>query len=106
MLNVPVAQFRTEYVFLAPNKYAYDHVNIIAPVGAVVELDGQVLDAAQFEPISPEYHVARLQIEDGVHQVTGDQPMGVIVYGYDQYVSYGYPAGLDLKDLNLLQEDF
>jgi hypothetical protein len=106
MLNVPVAQFRTEYVFLAPNKYAYDHVNIIAPVGAVVEMDGQILDAAQFEPISPEYHVARLQIEDGVHQVQADQPMGVIVYGYDQYVSYGYPAGLNLKDLNLLKEDF
>lgn len=106
MLNVPVEQFRTEYVFLAPNKYAYDHVNIIAPVGAEVVMDGQVLDNAQFEPISPDYHVARLQIEDGVHVVRGDQPMGVIVYGYDQYVSYGYPAGLDLKDLNLLKEDF
>jgi len=26
------------------------------------------------------------------------------VYGYDQYVSYGYPAGLDLKDLQYVTQ--
>jgi hypothetical protein len=30
--------------------------------------------------------------------------VAVDVYGYDQYVSYGYPAGLDLKDVNLVKE--
>jgi hypothetical protein len=30
--------------------------------------------------------------------------VAVDVYGFDQYVSYGYPAGLDLQDLTLFKE--
>jgi hypothetical protein len=26
--------------------------------------------------------------------------VGAIVYGYDQYVSYGYTGGLDLEEIN------
>jgi len=106
ILSVPVAQYRKDYVFLAPNKYQADYVNIVAPVGAAVELDGEVLDDAYFESITPDYRVVRRQVEDGVHRVVADMPVGVVVYGYDQYVSYGYPAGLDLRDLNLLNENF
>ncbi len=106
MLSVPVEQYRTDYVFLAPPKYAYDHVSIIAPVDAVVAYDGDELNSFYFDPITPEYHVARIQIEDGVHSVYADKPIAITVYGYDQYVSYGYPGGLDLKDLKLIDQDF
>ncbi len=34
---------------------------------------------------------------DGVHRVDADQPVGVIVSGFDSYVSYAYPAGTDLR---------
>jgi len=34
-----------------------------------------------------------------------EKPFGVIVYGYDRYVSYGYPAGLNLEDLKLVVEE-
>ena len=136
ILAVPVEQFRTDYVFIAPNKYKFDCVNIITPVGANVYLDGNKLlgDKLTFKTIREintmmdaqkvdqpvdlgmkfgdykmvgdgKWAVWRLVIADGIHTVTSDQPVGVISYGYDRYVSYGYPAGLNLKDLKLFQED-
>ena len=48
--------------------------------------------------------VYRLLVSDGVHTAVSDQPFGIIAYGYDQYVSYGYPAGLNLTDLKLIKE--
>lgn len=133
ILAVPVEQFRREYVFLAPDKYMFDCVNIIAPVGVPVYLDGKELrrEDLTFRPIRDiladlkalefkdpsqlgkqfgDYHVVgsgewavwRLIIRDGVHTARSDAPFGVISYGYDQYVSYGYPAGLNLEDLKLV----
>lgn len=134
ILGVPVEQFRKEYVFLAPDKYMFDCVNIIAPVGVPVYLDGKELkqESLTFRPIreiladiretegisdpyqlgknfgdyhvigSGEWAVWRLIIRDGVHTARSDEPFGVISYGYDQYVSYGYPAGLNLEDLKLV----
>ena len=43
------------------------------------------------------WQVARFPIGDGVHLLISDEPVGVIVYGYDEYVSYGYPGGLNLN---------
>lgn len=38
-----------------------------------------------------------MDLAPGVHRVTGTAPVGVTVTGYDHYVSYGYPGGLDLR---------
>jgi len=140
ILIVPVEQFRKEYVFLAPNKYLFDCVNIIVPVGAKVLFDGEelkpddlvfrrirdlqkeikekeLMDALELAQIygvkywgdykvigTGRWAVYRLIISDGVHTAQSDQPFGVISYGFDQYVSYGYPAGLNLEDLKLVSE--
>jgi hypothetical protein len=104
ILAVPVEQYRSEYVVLAPDKYELDYINITAPKGAVVRLDGVEIPDGQFETVSSSYRVARLPLADGEHTVTSDQKVGVIVYGYDKYVSYGYPGGLDLRDLGLINE--
>jgi hypothetical protein len=37
---------------------------------------------------------------DGVHRVQADYPVGVLVYGFDSFVSYAYAGGTELKDLN------
>lgn len=97
ILAVPVDQFRSEYVFLAPDKYAFDYVSIIAAVGSEVFFD-ELPIPTEWEPVGSgaEWQVARFVIGDGVHFIQSDQPVGVIVYGYDQYVSYGYPGGLNL----------
>ena len=36
---------------------------------------------------------------DGVHDVRSDQPIGVIVDGFDRNVSYGYAAGTELREI-------
>lgn len=96
ILAVPVEQFRQSFVFLAPDKYARDYVTIIAPTSAVVFFDD--LPVERWEPVGDgaSWHVARREIADGMHFIESDEPVSVVVYGYDAYVSYGYPAGLNL----------
>lgn len=96
ILAVPVEQFRTHFVFLAPDKYARDYVNIIAPASATVFLDD--LPVTRWESVGDGsvWKILRREISDGVHFIEADEPVAVVVYGYDDYVSYGYPAGLNL----------
>lgn len=98
ILAVPTRQFRSDYVFLAPDKYAFDYVSVIAPVGAEVFFDQLPLPVS-WEPVGDgsAWQIARFAIGDGVHFIESDRPVSVIVYGYDQYVSYGYPGGLNLE---------
>lgn len=98
ILVPPVEQFRNEYVFLAPNKYAKDYINIVAPTAAAATLDGNAVPAAAWVAINADWKVARLEVADGVHRVVANQNVGVIAYGYDKDVSYGYAAGLNLVD--------
>jgi hypothetical protein len=98
ILVPPTSQFRDSYVFLAPNKYAFDYINIVAPSAAAVALDGQPVPASAFSAIGADWKVARVAVADGVHKVSSDRPVGVIAYGFDDDVSYGYAAGLNLVD--------
>lgn len=42
----PVGQFRRDYIFLTPDKYAFDFVTMVAPVDAKIELDGMPLPSS------------------------------------------------------------
>jgi len=101
-MAVPVLQYRTNYLFHAPTNYEANYVNITAPTGAVVTLDGATV--AGFTAIgSTGYDVAKVQLGAGVngnHTITSPQKIGISVYGYGQYTSYWYPGGLDLAELN------
>ena len=107
ILAVPVEQFRENYVFLSPNQYLQDYVNIIAPVGTQMLLDGtQTVQPAAIPGACTDdgtcWGTTTLSLSDGTHSiesVTGEA-FGVVVYGYDDDVSYGYPGGLDLETLN------
>ena len=100
ILAPPVEQFRKDYVFLSPDAYLYDYVNIVAPTGTIVTMDGVNLPAGNFKPIgNTGYTVARQLVSDGVHTIVANNPVGVVAYGYDKDVSYGYTAGMNLNDL-------
>ncbi|MDI7268464.1 MAG: IgGFc-binding protein [Myxococcota bacterium] len=109
-LSVPVDQYRTAYNFLAPEDYRDDPgrglrgenwVNIIAPAGASVSLDGTPVTA--FTPIgSSGFGVARAKINGGSHAVSSSVEFGITCYGYGNYTSYMYPGGLDVDAINPL----
>lgn len=100
IVGVPVEQFRQEYVFLVPTKYAFSYVNITAPVDAQVALDDNPLTVG-WTPVGTggSWTVLRLQLQPGSHTLSSDRKIGVVVYGWDQYVSYGYPGGMSLENL-------
>jgi hypothetical protein len=101
-LAVPIDQFRTEYMFHAPTNYETNYVDITAPVGASVTLDGAAV--TNWQPIGTSgWQLARITPlgpgpgNDGNHLATGNQGFGISVYGYGMDTSYWYPGGLDLK---------
>ena len=97
-LAVATEQFRTSYLVHAPLSYESNYANIVAPTGAKITLDGQPVNG--FQPIGATgFSVMRVSLSDngdGNHDLSGDMPFGVTVYGYGQYTSYWYPGGLDL----------
>jgi hypothetical protein len=102
-IAVPVEQFRTAYRFHAPTNYQTNFVDVTAPNGAAVMLDGT---AVHFVPLGGTgYQVARVTpllsgpAHDGDHYIVSTMPFGISVYGYGQYTSYWYPGGLDLRDI-------
>lgn len=123
----PVEQWRNRYLFLVPNKYAFDTILIAAPATAHLIYDGLPIDmvtTCEHTPIGMqeppgggalvEYVAVRCQLsfpvpggagaqDDGVHLVTseGGERFGLIVWGWDSFVSYGYPAGSNVERINV-----
>ena len=126
----PVQQWRSKYVFLVPNKYAFDFLLLALPVGTDVLYDGLDLMTAlecELEPIGSipglqgaeeEFQAARCQLsfpmpndpnnplyqDDGRHvlESTDGTPFGLVVWGWDRFVSYGYPGGTNINLINTL----
>jgi hypothetical protein len=124
----PLEQFRSTYVFLTPDEYAFDFVRIAAPEGAVIVFDGRPLselgctEAPAGELLLPlvgsvSFVVYTCQLgfpsvnplkkapenftpgaqNDGVHVIESDRDVGVLVDGFDRFVSYAYAAGTELS---------
>ncbi len=122
----PVEQWRSRYLFLVPNKYAYDYLLIAAPASAELRFDHIPLDnvlTCEYETIGElptgeggvdvEYVAIRCPLsaptpdgpglqDDGVHLLESDgDPIGLVVWGWDSFVSYGYPGGSNVEAINL-----
>ena len=102
MLVPPAEQFLRSYTFATPNSgFRTNAVNIVAPTadaqaGAVV-LDGHAVSASRFTSISgTAFSSAQVGILLGSHTISGPNPIGIYVYGFDQADSYGYPGGMAL----------
>jgi len=100
ILSVPYEQYRTEYVFLVPEQYEKNYVNIVAPISSTVSLSLAEVPESLFTPMGNGFFkAARIEVDPGVHRVTSSERVGVVVYGWSDYVSYGYPAGQNLDIL-------
>ncbi len=93
----PDEQFLNNYIFSAgtsniPNNY----INITSPTSntGTVEVDGTVVAEGLWNPIpGTTFSGARLPVSAGVHTVTSALPVGLLVYGFGNYDSYGYLGG-------------
>ncbi len=112
ILQVPIAQFREDYLFLVPDTYTYNYVTIIAPSNSSISqlnydnngaLTGSatydVANSSDFNVLGGGYSYAIIDLgsNGGSYSLVSDLPVGISVYGYDAHVSYGYPGGLNLK---------
>lgn len=83
----PVDQFRRDYIFLTPDKYAFDFVTIIAPLDARIELDGEPLPSS-CESTDP---------ADALQSATGEGPLWVVhrcQLAFPQVTNGTSPGGL------------
>jgi hypothetical protein len=94
-----VEQYRNVYVFLAPQDYDVNFVNIVGSPDSGVVLDGIEVPPSWYVPIgSTGLGVVRFQLQPtGTHRLESAKPVGIQVYGYGSYTTYQYPGGLNLK---------
>ncbi len=97
---VPVEQFRTRYLFAAPDDYDVAFVDIVGDATADIKVDGAAVPAARFTAIANGYGVYRVRLgagKGGAHLIEAVKPVGIQVLGYGANTSYQYPGGASLK---------
>ena len=100
-LMAAVEQFRTKYIFLAPDDYDENWVDIVAPSDATVTLDNATVNDTG-TAIANDFVVIRAKLgagKDGAHTLTATKPVGIQVMGFGAFTSYHYPGGLDLNQI-------
>jgi hypothetical protein len=119
----PIEQWRKGYIFLTPSLYAFDFIIVAHAPDADILLDGRPFPpTCTTTPVAgaeTEFEVTRCQLsfpeivegmappdnllpgeqDDGVHEILSDKPVGIIVYGFDNFVSYAYAGGTDLRTI-------
>ncbi len=100
---VAVPQYRSDYIFLAPDDYANSYADIVAPEAAVLTLDGAPISAAP-EVLFPGWVSYRVALGagtgGGAHSISAADSahkFGLTVSGYGHATGYIYPGGLNIK---------
>ena len=97
ILGVASGQYLDDYLFLVPDKYEINYINVVIMAGSTAKLDGSPIAPGSFSAIPGTlWSAARLPIPAGTHRLQLSQKGGLVVYGYDDDVSYGYPGGAGL----------
>ena len=98
----PARQFRRQYSFVTSPTFKRTYAAILAPQGAQIGYDGAPLKAervsasSSVELFGQRWDVLNVALATGLHALQADRPFGLIVYAYDDYVSYAFPGGLNL----------
>lgn len=103
----PAEQQRDHYLFLVPPSWEQNYMALAVPDGAEVAVDGlgiEMMSGCQQGEIGDlegtPYRQVTCAVDEGVHRVEADRPLGLTVYGYYNVGSYGYPGGSDLDVIN------
>jgi hypothetical protein len=101
----PEEQYRTDYAFLTPATYFVSYVTAVIRPGTLLTLDGELVDLESpgvdvGQTPDGQWQRLHIEVEPGPHTIAAPLPFGIVVYGYDDYVSYAYTGGLDLTKLN------
>jgi len=99
-----VEQFRTKYLFLAPDDYDVAFVDIVGDAASDIKVDGATVPASSFTAIANGFGVFRVRLgagKGGAHTLEAAKPVGIQVLGYGANTSYQYPGGLNLKLISI-----
>ncbi|MSP92871.1 MAG: hypothetical protein EXR79_13875 [Myxococcales bacterium] len=98
MVVPPKAEFRDNYQVLTAQGYDKNYGSVVRKLGAKVSLDGNPIAAGEFQPFGDgTWERGYVKFKEGPHAFEGDQPFGLMVYGYGNATAYGYPGGIQLK---------
>ena len=93
----PSRQFRNDYRFLTPDTYYSDYVTLTFTAESSIILDGMPVDTSNARPIPGSTNqYLHVELNDGAHHITSDQPFGITVFAFDDFVSYAFTGGLNL----------
>jgi hypothetical protein len=108
---VASAQYMSKYVFFTDPTYSNTNLVVVrATGGADVTLDCTGGPLTGWKPVGARYEYTRVDLEvagasvggcgNGRHVMSSSAPFGLTVWGWDDSVSYAYPAGASLKHVN------
>jgi hypothetical protein len=105
----PVEQYRRSYIFLVPETFDRDACVIVRPEGAEVLLDDLPVPsgvsgcttAAAGEIDAVAYETISCNLEDGVHRISAEEPVGLLVVGYGPAGSYAFVGGANVERINI-----
>ena len=103
MLVPPIEQFQNHYKVSTPVTGFDKHfINLAVPIYQKdkIELDGSFLDPSIFTDIPGSAHAgAQVEVDEGMHNITGELPFVAFMYGFGSFESYGYPGGHSLASV-------
>ena len=110
---VPAEQWRDDYIVFTPNGYEEDLFTLFGPQNAVVQITDQHNDTTSVTLNTPigstgfgyayfalPRNTAGTSTRSNIHTLQAEVPFGVEVYGWSCAVSYAYPGGLNLRNIN------
>ncbi|MBI5542374.1 MAG: IgGFc-binding protein [Deltaproteobacteria bacterium] len=108
ILTPPIEQWRTTYNVLASPTLVHNYLSMVTQSATPgITIDGRNLTTSNFPGMQTSLVpggsvVYRVPVTGGSHQITSNAKLGVTIYGYDSYVSYGYTGGLDLTRITTI----
>jgi hypothetical protein len=109
---VPPQQFLDHYVFFTDPTYAETNVVVVRHAASASDITLDCVSGALtgWQPIGSRYEYTRVDVQhlgakvgscdNGRHEMMSAGPFGITVWGFDNSVSYAYPAGASVRPLN------